>query len=115
MPHRPLPLGAPKRPGVTVARAKVCMTPLRTADVERAVIVSVRSAAQAAANPGATFIPTWKLFENAAGQYSTYLTIGGGLVQVRDPDEVHIDPPGGTNLLGAFVIGRLQAAWHITL
>jgi hypothetical protein len=72
-------------------------------------------AAQAAANPGATFIPTWKLFENAAGQYSTYLTIAGGLVQVRDPDEVHIDPPGGTNLIGAYVISRLEALWRISL
>ena len=30
-------------------------------------------------------------------------------MQVRDPDEVHIDPPGGTNLLGSYVISRLEA------
>lgn len=72
--------------------------------------------AGAAAHPGATYISTWKLFENAAGQYSTYLNVGGsGLVQVRDSDEVHIDPPGGTNLLGSYVISRLEALWHVRL
>lgn len=73
-------------------------------------------AAQCKLHPGATFISTWRLFENAAGQYSTYLTVpGAGLVQVRDPDEVHIDPPGGTNLLGAYVIAQTSSALHIRL
>lgn len=73
-------------------------------------------AAQCKTHVGATFISTWKLFENAAGQYSTYLTLpGSGLVQVRDPDEVHVDPPGGTNLLGAYVIAQTEAALHIRI
>jgi hypothetical protein len=71
---------------------------------------------QAATHAGATYLSTWKLFENAAGQYSTYLNVaGGGLVQVRDPDEVHIDPPGGTNLLGSYVVSQLEALWHVRL
>ena len=72
--------------------------------------------AQAILHPGVTYVSTWKLFENAAGQYSTYLPgPGGGLVQVRDSDETHIDPPGGTDILGAFVVGQMESVWHIRL
>jgi hypothetical protein len=71
---------------------------------------------QVKAHPGTVFFSTWKLFENAAGNYATYLTVpGSGLVQVRDPDEVHIDPPGGTNLLGAYVIAQVDRDFHIRL
>jgi len=73
-------------------------------------------AAAAAANPAATYVSTWKLFENSAGQYSTYLSIPGqGLVQVRDADEVHIDPTGGTDLIGSYVVEQMERAWHIKL
>ena len=41
-------------------------------------------ASEAKVHPGVTYVSSWKLFENAAGQYSTYLTVaGGGLVEVR--------------------------------
>jgi hypothetical protein len=70
----------------------------------------------AAANQDVTYVSSWKLFENSAGQYSTYLSIPGqGLVQVRDSDEVHIDPPGGTDLIGSFVVEQMERAWHIKL
>jgi hypothetical protein len=73
-------------------------------------------AAAASANPAVTFVSTWKLFENSAGAYSTYLSIAGqGLVQVRDADEVHIDPPGGTDLVGAYVVTQMEQTWHIKL
>lgn len=71
---------------------------------------------EAKAHPGVIYVPTWKLFENSAGQYSTYLPgIGGGLVQMRDPDETHIDPPGGTDLLGSYVVSLMESRWHIRL
>jgi hypothetical protein len=72
--------------------------------------------AAAAANPAVTFVSTWKLFENAAGAYSTYLSLPGhGLVQVRDADEVHIDPPGGTDLIGSYVVSQMEESWRIKL
>jgi len=73
-------------------------------------------AAAARANPAVTFVSTQRLFENSAGLYSTYLSIAGqGLVQVRDADEVHIDPPGGTDLIGSYVVKKMEQAWHIKL
>ncbi len=72
--------------------------------------------AQAKTHPGVTYVSTWRLFENAAGQYSTFLPgLGGGLVQARGSDETHIDPPGGTDILGNFVVKAMESAWHIRL
>ncbi|MGA9078584.1 MAG: DUF459 domain-containing protein [Acidimicrobiales bacterium] len=62
------------------------------------------------------FIPTWKLFSNSAGQYAAFLpNASGSLVEVRDPDGVHIDPGGGTDLLGDYVVSRIEGIWHIKL
>lgn len=72
-------------------------------------------ASEAALHPGVTFVSSWKLFENAQGQYTTYLIEGGGSVQVRDPDETHIDPPGGTDIIGNYVVKAMEQAWHIKL
>jgi len=73
-------------------------------------------ASQAKLHSGVTFVSSWQLFENAAGQYSTYLPgPTGGLVQARDADETHIDPPGGTDRLGSYVVKKMSAAWHIKL
>lgn len=65
---------------------------------------------------GVRYMSTWKLFEDASGQYATYLSVAGaGLVQVRDPDEVHIDPPGGTDLLARAAVVTMERAWHVRL
>ncbi len=73
-------------------------------------------ATQASKNQGVTYVSSWKLFENAAGQYSTYLRgPSGNLVQARDPDETHIDPPGGTSIIGDYVVKAMEAAWHVRL
>jgi lysophospholipase L1-like esterase len=89
-----------------------------TADLSNSDIEAQNAvyAAAAAKNPAVTYVSSWKLFENSAGQYSTYLSIPGqGLVQVRDADEVHIDPPGGTDLIGSYVVEQMERAWHIKL
>jgi hypothetical protein len=71
---------------------------------------------QAHRYPGVVFIPTWKLFSNSAGQYSEYLPDkSGNLIEVRDSDGIHIDPPGGTDLLGDYVVDRIEGIWHIRL
>ncbi|HXZ82454.1 MAG TPA: DUF459 domain-containing protein [Acidimicrobiales bacterium] len=71
---------------------------------------------EARLHPGVFFAPTWKLFSTASGQYAEYLPDrSGNLIEVRDPDGVHIDPPGGTDLIGAYVVHRIEGVWHITL
>jgi uncharacterized protein len=68
---------------------------------------------QARVHAGVWFEPTWKLFSTSAGAYAAFLPVGGSLVQVRDPDGVHIDPPAGTALLGHFVVENIDSIWHI--
>ncbi len=71
---------------------------------------------QARRYPGVVFIGTWKLFSNSSGRYSEYLPDkSGNLIEVRDDDGVHIDPPGGTDLLGSYVLNRIEGTWHIKL
>lgn len=72
-------------------------------------------AAEAASHPGVTFFPTWKLFEDAHGQYAEYLDVGGSLAQVRVDDGVHINGPAGTALVGSAVVSAMDATYHIKL
>jgi hypothetical protein len=72
--------------------------------------------AQSHRYPGVVFIPTWKLFSNKAGQYSEFLSDkSGNLVEVRDSDGIHIAPPGGDDLVGGYVVNRIEGIWHIKL
>lgn len=71
--------------------------------------------AQAATHPGVTYFSSWNLFENTAGQYSTYLPdASGNLVTVRDPDGIHIAPPAGDDLLANAVVRSMQQLYKIT-
>jgi hypothetical protein len=91
----------------------IMMTP--TFGAHMAFLNSIYSS-QSRRYPGAVFLSTWKLFSNAAGQYAEFLPDkSGSLVQVRDSDGIHIDPPGGTDLLGAYVVNRIEGIWHIKL
>ncbi len=69
--------------------------------------------AQARVHRGVSFASTWKLFSTPTGAYSESLTVGGSVVQVRDADGVHIDPPAGTALLGRYIVETIDSNWHI--
>ena len=69
--------------------------------------------AQARVHRGVSFAPTWKLFSTPSGAYAESLVVGGSVVQVRDPDGVHIDPPAGTALLGHYIVETVDSNWHI--
>ena len=72
--------------------------------------------AQALAHPGVIFFPTWKLFSNAQGQYSAYLTNSSGqTVLARDPDGIHIAPPGGCDIIALAAVREIEAVWHVHL
>jgi hypothetical protein len=67
------------------------------------------------AQPGGTYVPSAQLFE-AHGAYAQYLrNAAGDLVQVRDPDGVHLDPPAGCDLVGHAAVGAIDRVNHIEL
>lgn len=71
---------------------------------------------QAALHRGVVYLPTWALFSNAQGQYSAYLTNSlGQTVLARDPDGVHIAPPGGCDIVAVATIKAMEKTWHIRL
>lgn len=73
-------------------------------------------ASEARRHRGTVYFSTWRLLATRTGQYSEYLPdASGSLVQVRDPDGVHIDAPGGTDLLASGVIDEIDRVWHVRL
>lgn len=71
---------------------------------------------QSALHRGVLYMPTWALFSNAQGQYSAYLTNSlGQNVLARDPDGVHIAPPGGCDIVAVATIKAIERTWHIRL
>ncbi|HUZ21294.1 MAG TPA: DUF459 domain-containing protein [Acidimicrobiales bacterium] len=72
-------------------------------------------AAEAASHPDVTFMPSWKLFTNAAGQYSAYLPSPTGQLELmRNPDGVHFSGAGADRLATA-VVEAMDRAWKIRL
>ena len=72
--------------------------------------------AQAPLYRGVEFMSTWALFSNAAGQYSAYLTNSSGqTVLARDPDGIHIAPPGGCDIVAVAAIRQAERTWHVNL
>ncbi len=73
-------------------------------------------AAEARAHPGVTFLSTWRVLATPSGAYSEYLPDRSGtLVQVRDDDGIHIDVPGGTDLLARAAVAAMERTWHVRL
>jgi hypothetical protein len=81
---------------------------------EMAQMNSIYSA-QAILHPGVTFVPTWNLFANVAGQYSASLPGPGGQMQLmRNPDGVHFSGAGEDRLAVA-TVQAMNIAWKIHL
>jgi len=69
---------------------------------------------QDARHRGAVYFPTWSLFSNAQGQYTAYLTNSSGqTVLARDPDGVHIAPPGGCDIIAIAATKKMEKLWHV--
>ena len=73
--------------------------------------------AEAARFANVHYFSTWKLFSTPQGQYAQDLPVGphGALVEVRDPDGVHIAPPAGNDLIAGAVLRQIHADWSIHL
>lgn len=68
--------------------------------------------AQAALRPGVTYLPSWNLFTDAAGNYVKAAQIGGKSVMLRTADGVHItfgNGGGGADVLAAAVVSALPS------
>ncbi len=66
-------------------------------------------AAQAHIHPGVTYVSSWKLYQNASGQFTEYLKDPDGMTTiVRDTDGVHIAPPAGQELVASAVLGAID-------
>lgn len=64
----------------------------------------------------AAFVPTWKLFQNAAGQFTQYMNDSAGTsVMVRDPDGVHIAPTAGDELIASYVLYHTEKLEKVSL
>jgi len=69
---------------------------------------------QASRYPGVTYDSSWKVFENSSGAYAEYLpNASGSLVEVRDPDGIHLAPPAGEDLLASAVVTAIDRTWHL--
>lgn len=70
---------------------------------------------QAASHPGVTYLPSWNLFTNAAGQYTATTTGANGQTYIlRDPDGIHLDSAGG-DLLAAAVVAKMNSSYGLHL
>jgi hypothetical protein len=70
--------------------------------------------AQAVLHRGVMFMPTWSLFSNSEGQFSTYLTNSAGQsVLARDPDGIHLAVPGGCDIAAVAAIKDVEKIWHL--
>lgn len=66
--------------------------------------------AQAETHPGVTYLPSWDLFTDAAGNYAKTGQINGKPITLRTPDGVHItfgNGGGGADVLAAAVVAAL--------
>ncbi|HVC25160.1 MAG TPA: DUF459 domain-containing protein [Acidimicrobiales bacterium] len=92
------------------------MSPAATLSNAAMVTENALFAAEARRHAGVAFLSTWRLLATPAGAYSQYLPNGSGsLVQVRDDDGIHIDAPGGTDLLGRAAVAAMERAWRVRL
>ena len=65
--------------------------------------------------PLVRFQSTWKLFEDASGQFAMALPDPAGqLVTVRDPDGVHLTMAGAVRAAEE-AVGAVQRDWHVHL
>jgi hypothetical protein len=64
-------------------------------------------------HPGATYFPSWSLFANSAGGYTTTKPGPDGRTLVlRDPDGIHLDLDG-CNLIGRAVVAEMVKLYGI--
>lgn len=71
--------------------------------------------AQAAADPGATYLASTEVLSDGNGNFTAYLPdTSGAEVNIRTPDGIHLSPSGGERLSQA-VLASLRTQLHIDL
>ena len=64
--------------------------------------------------PGVTYLSTWTVFANHAGQYQPSAYVNGIYSGLRHPDGIHFSSPGQA-VLGTFVTRQIAEIYHVPL
>lgn len=64
--------------------------------------------------PGVTFLPTWSLFSNHAGQYQPNAYVNGAYSSLRHTDGIHFSSAGQA-VLGTFATRQIASIYHVPL
>ncbi len=62
--------------------------------------------------PGVTYLSTWLVFSNHAGQYQASAYVNGAYSSLRHTDGIHFSSPGQA-VLGTFATRQLAAIYHV--
>jgi lysophospholipase L1-like esterase len=64
--------------------------------------------------PNATFVPSWSLFADPAGQFDAQAAVNGVETDLRSSDGIHLSVPG-TEVLATFIIRKMASIYHVAL
>ena len=64
--------------------------------------------------PDATFVPTWSLFSDPAGQFGSQAAVNGVETTLREPDGIHL-AFAGEDVLATYVIREMARIYHVAL
>jgi uncharacterized protein len=62
----------------------------------------------------ATFVPTWALFSNPAGQFQSQADVNGVESTLREPDGIHFDF-SGEDVIATYIIREMARVYHVAL
>lgn len=62
----------------------------------------------------ATFVPTWSLFSNPAGQFQSQAEVNGVATTLREPDGIHFSF-SGEDVIATYVIREMARVYHVAL
>jgi uncharacterized protein len=62
----------------------------------------------------ATFVPTWSLFSNPAGQFQTQADVNGVATTLREPDGIHFSF-AGEDVIATYLIREMARVYHVVL
>jgi lysophospholipase L1-like esterase len=62
----------------------------------------------------ATFVPTWSLFSNPAGQFESPAAVNGVETTLREPDGIHFSF-SGEDVIATYIIREMARIYHVAL
>lgn len=62
----------------------------------------------------ATFVPTWSLFSNPAGQFEMQAAVNGVQTTLREPDGIHFSF-SGEDVVATYILREMARIYHVAL